>query len=65
MGRFYVISFSKSWIVFACLQKCWLVEQVALLFSSLRNSPSSLFNNLDSIVAATPALGIHLKPQSA
>jgi len=62
MGGFYAVLFSTHLIVFADLQWCWAIGQMALLFHFLRNTPTSFFNILASFNTASQALGIHLKP---
>jgi len=64
MGDFYTVYFANLWAVFVDLLCCRAMEQMAQLFPYFRNSRTSLFNVLASIVAASPALVIHLKTQS-
>jgi len=63
MGGFCTFYFTAHFIVFNGRLKSWAIGQTNLLFSFLRYTSKSFFNNLVSIVAASPALGIHLKPQ--
>jgi len=64
MGGFYATYFTTPSIVFNGWLKSRAIGQMALLFSFSRNTPTSFFNNLAKFFMASPALGIHLKPQS-